>query len=1432
MPQQPDDAQFPIAGVGASAGGLAAFSELLQHLPTDTGMAFVLVQHLAPEQTSLLSELLGRTTRIPVQTAEDGMLVEANQIYVIPPNAQMTIAQGRLQLTPCTHQGQRRFKTIDLFLESLAADQHNQAVAIILSGSNDDGAVGLSKVRTAGGITFAQTPNTAEFPDMPNAAIATGQVDFVRSPAEIAEELANVSRQPYLREPSPEHRDEDSVFQENELSTIFRLLQKNTGVDFAEYKSTTVQRRLRRRMALHKLSILADYITYLQETPAEIQALYQDVLITVTSFFRDPDVYAVLKDDILPTLLRQQSAMSGIRIWVPGCATGEEAYSIAICLLESLNSMLITPVIQIFGTDISDEAIAEARLGIYRENRMEGVSPERRRRFFVEIDGGYQINKSVRELCIFARQDLSSDPPFSDIDLVSCRNVLIYFKPPLQRRVLSVFHYSLKPTGFLILGNAESVGDTSDLFEVYNSQAKIYSRRAVSTRLNFDFVTSYRYSQEAISEQRRDFPVSLSRSNVQQWADQIVLNRYAPVGVVINDNLEILQFRGETSPYLKPPLGEPSFNLLKMIRPGLLVDVRSAIDEAKQQGIAIKREQLRLEEGPTGDVAIEVIPFNVSVSQERCFLLLFERTLSETLISEDNLLPDAAEVATLTGAKISQLQQELALVRQELLDTQTCLQLTIEEQESTNQQLIAANEEILSSNEELKSTNEELQTAKEEIQSANEELKTTNEELQSRNAESRRANDDLINLINNVNIPILMLSNDLCIRRFTPMMRSLFNLIPSDIGRPISDIRFAIEVPDLEALILEVMETLTPIERDVQDREGRWYLLRIRPYRTIENQIDGAVVMLVDIENLKRIEQDLRDSQTQLQAELFAMSQVQTLSQQLFTSLYLDRALNEVLAAAIAIHHTTMGDIQLYDSERDVLEIAAQRGFGPEFLEHFREVRANDGSACGRAIASRERVIIEDVELDPEFEPHRPMAAMAGFRAVQSTPLIDRQGNLWGVISTHFAEPHRPTERDLRMLDLYGRQASEFIHLIRVEKEQQAALEREQVAQTANILKDEFLSLLSHELRTPLTSVLGWLDLIERGILDTSEQQQAIATIKSSAQSQLDLVENLLDTSRIIQNRFQICRQPTDLVEVLRQAIALVQPQAIAKNQRLETEFASDVGRLALDPNRIQQVFVNLLSNAVKFTPNGGRITVRLTDSPSQVQVQVSDTGQGVAPDMLPTIFDRFRQADSSSTRREGGLGLGLFLVRSMVEAHDGTITAESPGKGQGSTFTVTVPKVTVAESVPSTPLVPVTGEALAGIRILLVEDDEQTLQLFATFLEYQGALVARADSAATALSILIREPIDILISDIGLPEVNGYELIRMVRALRPEEGRDLPAIALTGYASERDRQAASAAGFQRHLAKPVEFEELVAAIAQLLQESRDDADTSTESSE
>ncbi|MGB7417174.1 MAG: chemotaxis protein CheB, partial [Thermosynechococcaceae cyanobacterium] len=841
--------EYPVVGIGASAGGIEAVSELLRHLPTGLGMAYVLIHHLSPNQPSLLSEILSRITPISVTEVEDGAAIEPDRIYVIPANTEMTVVDGHLRLVE-RDPTQRLFMPIDTFLRSLANTYQNRAIGVILSGLDGDGAQGIREIKGAGGITFAQSGATAQYSDMPSSAVATGQIDFILSPAEIATELADISRHPYLSAQNaalePEDTSEISSAEEA-LSTIFSLLQTATGVNFKYYKQTTFERRLRRRMALHKLQSLEEYGRYLAENANEVQALYQDVLISVTRFFRDSDVFSELQETVFPALLQDKTVESSIRIWVPGCATGEECYSLAICLLTFLAKQPVKPSIQIFGTDINDVVIDKARTGLYSESAINDI-PAEYRRFFVGFEGRYQVSKAVRELCVFAKQNLISDPPFSSIDLISCRNVLIYFDSALQKRIFSVFHYSLAADGFLMLGGSESIGEASNLFTVVDKKHRFYRRRAGAARLNLDFVANTYHFPDLAPSPAAPLEETQARLALQRQADQVMLNRYAPVGVVVNEALDILQFRGDTSPYLRPAAGIPSFNLLKMLRPPLIRETRMAIEQAKEQNVSIKKLSLPLAGEVSEPVSLEVLPLKDPQRQECCYLILFEPERSpppEPPPPSNQAETEVAETA---------LQRELAIARQALQDTQIYLQATVEEQEATNQRLIVANEEILSSNEELQSTNEELQTAKEEIQAANEELKTTNAELQSRNLEAQQVNDDLVNLLNNVNLPILMLSSDLRIRRFTPSAQALFNFIPADEGRPLNHIRLnlEIEVSELERLIQSVIDTLSTQEQEVQDTQGRWYLLRIRPYRTLEDRIDGAVMVLVDINDLKQ----------------------------------------------------------------------------------------------------------------------------------------------------------------------------------------------------------------------------------------------------------------------------------------------------------------------------------------------------------------------------------------------------------------------------------------------------------------------------------------------------------------------------------------------------------------------------------------------------
>jgi two-component system CheB/CheR fusion protein len=904
-------------GIGASAGGLEAFTQLLQHIPIATGLAFVLVQHLDPTHESMLPELLSRVTKMPVQQVRKGMTVVPNHIYVTPPNTNMTINGMTLKLASRS-EIRGLHMPIDHFFRSLAQEHGNRAIGIVLSGSGSDGALGLAEIKDQGGITFVQEVHTAKFPGMPHSAITHGGIDFILPPEGIAQELARVARHPYVTSP-PLGREEElseeisaepspsiQPTSQDGLSQVFRLLRGARGIDFTFYKQSTIRRRITRRMTLRKKDSLTEYAQYIREHPDELEALYHDLLIKVTGFFRDAETFEALKSEVFPILMRDQPANHPVRIWVPGCATGEECYSIAICLLEFLGDRIADMPCQIFATDIDETALAKARTGRYIENISLDISPERLRRFFTKVDHNYQIMPTIRELCTFARHDLCRDPPFSNLDLISCRNVLIYLEPNMQKRVIPLFHYALKPHGFLTLGISESIGTFSDRFAQVDKKHKIFAKKVTAARPVVDFHLPTRAAeprQAAVPSAHEDAPLSKG-DDVYQEADRMVLNHYAPAGVLINEQMDILQFRGDTSHYLRPAPGRASLNLLQMVREGLLMDLRSAITQAQKSRGVVDREGVQLRyEGKSLGVRLRVIPLTLRSPETHYYVILFEEVAP----------PAGREVRPRTRRR-EEVREEAERERnnrlaQELEATKQYLQSVIERYEAANEELKSANEEILSSNEELQSTNEELETAKEELQSTNEELGTVNDELRQRNHELGEANNDLNNLFSSANLPIIVLDSDRRIRRFTAAAEKVLNVIPTDIGRPIGHLNLNIRIPDLEALILEAIDSMSIKEREVQDREGHWYCLRIRPYRTVDNRIDGAMLLIIDIDSFKDLDR-LTSLLAQVDAaRLFAEGVVQTAPWPL---LILDRQLR-VLKANPAFY-------QAYQTSQDETE--------------------------------------------------------------------------------------------------------------------------------------------------------------------------------------------------------------------------------------------------------------------------------------------------------------------------------------------------------------------------------------------------------------------------------------------------------------------------------------------------------------------------------
>lgn len=845
---------FPLVGIGASAGGLEAFSELLRQLPEKTGMAFVLIQHLDPTHGSVLPEILARTTRIPVREVTDGTSVLPDHIYVIPANTDMVIEGGVLRLRArMLVRGQHM--PIDLFFHSLADERGGRAIGVILSGTASDGTAGCTAIKAAGGITFAQDEKSAKYSSMSRSAINAGCIDLVAPPKKIARELARIGRHPYIAPTIAQREEASPIATGDELEELFSLLRDATGVDFAHYKQTTLQRRIKRRMVIHRLEKLKDYIRYIKQNRGEVDELYRDILIHVTGFFRDSEAFDALRKTVFPVLFRNRKPDNGpVRVWVPGCSTGEEAYSVAIALVEymwnearhvSLASAT-AKVVQIFASDISDAALDRARSGLYTDAAVTEVSPERLKRFFVKLEGGYQISKSIRDMCIFAKQNLAHDPPFSNLDLISCRNLLIYLGPVLQKRVIPTLHYALKPNGYLMLGGSESLGAFTDHFTLIDKRYKIYQKKWTTARLITYFTgPGYGLRKPEASKAQKMLQTGFT---VEREVERVLANRFIPASIVVNDEMEIVQFRGRTGAFLEPAAGQPTFSLSKMAREGLLVDLRSLLSKAKKDNATVRKEHVRVKSnGATREVNLEVIPVRGQSPRERFYLVVFQDAIQEASHASARERHAVKETR-----RQSPLQRETESLKRELTQLREQLQSLIEDHETTSEEYKSANEEVLSTNEELQSTNEELETAKEELQSTNEELTTLNEELQNRNTELSLANNDLLNLLGNINIPIVMVGDDVRIRRFTPAAQKLLNLIPADIGRRLEEIRPNVDLNDLEQAIRGTIESTTLHEREVREKDGAWYLMRVSPYKTWDNKIEGAVISFEDIDALKR----------------------------------------------------------------------------------------------------------------------------------------------------------------------------------------------------------------------------------------------------------------------------------------------------------------------------------------------------------------------------------------------------------------------------------------------------------------------------------------------------------------------------------------------------------------------------------------------------
>jgi two-component system CheB/CheR fusion protein len=1273
-------ASFPIVGIGASAGGLQAFRQLLGALPLDTGMAFVLVQHLDPHHESILAELLSEATAIEVSEVTGDTRVEPNHVYVIPPSKGLILVEGMLQLVPRSLFGSAHMP-IDSFLKTLADVQGSQAIGVILSGMGSDGTFGIQAIKGAGGIAFAQDPASARNDSMPRSAIAAGGVDFILTPEAIARELTRLGQHPYSRlltperappsssAPRPEAQSETAAdaAAEASLAKILGLVRQGSGTDFSSYKKTTLRRRIARRMAVRRIEVLAEYARELETNAAEVMALYEDCLISVTSFFRDPEVFQALSERVFPLLI-ERAPDAPVRIWVPGCATGEEVYSIAMCLLERSAALSCNPALQIFATDLSETALAKARDGNYLSNIARDVSPERLQRFFTKAGDGYRISKAIREMCVFARHDLTRDPPYSRMDLISCRNVLIYLESSLQEVVFATLHYALRAEGVLVVGPAETAGASAALFVAIDEKHRIYSRRVASGPPRL--LSIMRDARPPWAAERVSRKAS-GLSEVPKEADRMLLARFGPAGVVVDEGLRILEFRGDTDPFLDHGHGKASLNLEHLLRRGLLMDLRQAIETARSTDAPVQRQGLQVRyRQELQSVRIEVIPIKGRAASERCLLVLFE-VEAEAPLAHAGRSPLSLPGLDSPDAK----DREIERLSQGLTQTTEYMHTLVSEHESALEELQSTTEETLSNNEELQSLNEELQTAKEEIQSANEELATLNQELQDRNVRLARSNDDIQRGLDNANAlvetvpqPIVILDGDLCVERANVAFYEMFGTVAEQ----------------TQGRLLAELGT------------GQW-------------------------------------NHAELLAALRRLSSINT-----------------------AIH---------------------------------------------------------GLELEGQFPGLGMKTMCCNARLIQ--PDQGSQGRILLAIDDR-TEVKRSERGQEALLSL-----------------EQGAREQ---AEAADHLKDQFVATVSHELRGPLTVIAGWMNVLlaAGNSPDPVMLARALAAIGRGVTAQGRLISDLLDHSRLAAGKVELQRAPIDLLVVAEAALMGVRAAAEAKDIHLQLSGNPATSIVLGDADRMQQVLWNLFLNAVKFTPSGGRVQIAIGRVDNQVHVTVMDSGRGIASEFLPHVFERFRQAESSTNRTQPGLGLGLTLVRELVELHGGTVGVESAGKDQGATFTVVLPVPAILLPAPESehsqlpetePLLPsvrpaalmaIPSNMLDGTTVLVVDDEADARDALVGLLERYGAQVFPAASVAEALAALQVALPDVLISDLGMPGDDGYELLRKVRLLPAEAGGLVPSLAVSAYATDEHRRKVMRTGFQMHLEKPVAPVELVTEVARL----------------
>ena len=1327
---------FRIVGIGASAGGLESLEQLFSALPADAGMAYVVVQHLSPDFRSVMDELIGRKSNMPVHVVEDGMGVEPNHIYLLPPRKEMVLRGRRLLLTDKPH---GLSLPIDMFFRSLAQDVGVDAIAVVLSGSGSDGSRGIVDVKRAGGTVMIESPATAKFDGMPLSAQATGAVDHLATPGDLARILCGL---PPLE---PVSDGVETLSADPAMDSLLRLLRDSFGLDFSLYKGTTVARRIQRRLDMQRVSSVPAYVEQLRGDPAELNALYQDLLIGVTQFFRDPAAFELLEREVIPQIVDATSPEQEIRVWCAGCATGEEAYSLAMLFHEALTSRDRPIHLKILATDVHPSSLEAASIGLYGEHQLGNLSDARRDRFFTRRTSGYQVTQDLRQCIVFARHNLTKDAPFTKMHFISCRNVLIYFQPDAQRSVMSLFHFGLAPGGVMLLGPSESPGPLSDEFDALDERWKLFRKRRD--------VPLIHHVRLPIGGPRR-VPLEGARPvgtdpQVLATYDQL-LDRFMPPSLLIDEQRCLIDSFGGAERLLHVPRRRPTHDVLDMLSGDLSTTTAAAIQRAFKDGRPVAFAGVRLEDDGDQRCTVTAEPLVHPRTRARSVLVSFDRIEGA---SAEQAKPPAVQPEPVVANPDQASREQRQALENELAYTRETLQATIEELETSNEEMQATNEELVAANEELQSTNEELH-------SVNEELYTVNAEYQQKIIELKQLNADIEHLLEGTDVGTLFLDHDLCIRRFTARMASVFHLQPHDVGRKIGDFSHNIERAALMAEIARVLEAGMTIEDEVRDRVGRPFFLRILPYRVSRDardgeppRIEGVVLTLTDLSALDHA-----------RAHVAQLSALVESSDEAIIGCALDDTIRSWNHAAEQLYGYTAAEI-VGKNARTLLPAEDQGSLGAQ-LDAIRR-----GERIERAHAVHVRK--DGARIDV---------------SVTLSPIEDRAHQLVGISA--IARDIGPTLAAQRELE---HRADEIRALLASSEE--AARRREQ-----------FLAMLSHELRNPLAAVLNATRLLGDAPLP-EVHERCVAVLDRQARHMARLLEDLLDVSRITRGKLQLHSVDLDLREPIEAAIEATSPLLSQRRIVLDVILPERPVPVHGDTARLQQVAANLLSNAANYSPTGSRVELRLSLDAAQATLRVTDRGIGIAPDMLGRIFELFVQAEQHLDRPRGGLGVGLSLARSIVELHGGTIEATSGGTNRGAELTVRMPLAAAADPKDEIP-----QRATSRRRIVLVEDQHDAREMMRMLLESRDHEVLDTGDGASAVELIVRERPDVALIDIGLPEMDGYEVAQRVR--ERSDLQHVRLVALTGYGAPSDIAAAHDAGFDAHLVKPVDLsriEELLA---------------------